>query len=471
MFLSIAFVPVARGAMADARLLLRGRLGASRLALEGKEATPCFSAVSRAQCNSILELMGRHGSSLTPDERASLLDIAIQVPFAPTDAQLVTTSIAGPPVVAGSDRRRSQEFLAMVYFIDRTRWDSLLSDQVNIIAKEDILISLFRALGLQIPNELTFKRLASIIMMLGDEWSNLSVRSVAEKKKDLELLKKKWHVGSRKIPMVDPFIQNFPSLPADFRALYPGLWSAAYGDGDGPVTPPPIDERKLNLLDASFKARGCGEATQGPTLNLRPSASTEQLPNALVPMGNIMMQCMQQMATQQQKMMEMMVLGGVSPQQGRQPAGLRALMEAASPRGHALSIQDRSPAVPLADSLSPSLGAAGDSPPSAVAAAAAATAAAEEAAKADVARKAVASRALEAAAAAAAAAQAAAAKEEKVTTVAIVPKKAAEARDKQTYFLTTWDRIGRGLIPPNPITRVQKQFCFTRLSTLMTMCR
>ena len=344
--------------MGDPRLTLRGRLGAARLALD--DASPaCKDAVSRCQANAVIDMMRRFGPSLSAEDRATLLEQAMLVPWTPSDLDAISTCIAGPTQAKVDNRRHSQDYRAIVHYLDERRWKLIGDDEISGDAKEDLLIDLSRALGLQLPSELTFKRMACIIMMSVEPWSEVSTKSIVDKKQNLLLLKKKWHTSARKFAAMDTWVPDLPSIPAEFQRLYPLLWASAFTEDSVPILPR-LDERRLNLLDASFKARGnAGEPiSQVLSLSNGSGSSTgldSQLQNTLVPMGNMMMQCMQQMARQQQQFMEYMV-SPTAQGSGRQPSGLKALIDATSPR-----LSTRTGAHALLDAWTPP-SSRGDSP-------------------------------------------------------------------------------------------------------------
>ena len=204
-------------------------------------------------------------------------------------------------------------------------------------AQEYVLLTFLRSLGLDLPCEFTFKKIACVLMMVREDWDVVLSKTEETKKQEVALCKKHWHIQSRRASdKPTAVVQVLPALPHEFRGNYPQLWANAYGDGPGPVEPR-ICTRQLELLDMSFKARGRASdpvptpqlslQTQTPSLSLAPEV---QLPNALTQMGNMMLQGMQHMANQQSKMMEMMM--GASASTARQPPGLRALIDTHSPR-------------------------------------------------------------------------------------------------------------------------------------------
>ena len=201
------------------------------------------------------------------------------------------------------------------------------------------MAAFLRSLGLHLPCEITFKRLGCLLMCLERSSEELAKLSESVKKENVALCKRNWHTENRRTRLEqDIWISSLPFRPSDFRDKYPSFWESAYGTGQGPVDPP-IDLRKLNLLEASFKARGLVGNEVGtalsvaatPQLSLQPPGHAEPLPGgALAQMGQMMLQGMQHMANQQSKMMEMMM--GASASTARQPPGLRALIDSTNPR-------------------------------------------------------------------------------------------------------------------------------------------
>ena len=202
-------------------------------------------------------------------------------------------------------------------------------------AQEYVLLTFLRSLGLDLPCEFTFKRIACVLMMVREDWDVVLSKTEETKKQEVALCKKHWHIQSRRASdKPTAVVQVLPALPHEFRGHYPQLWANAYGDGPGPVEPR-ICTRQLELLDMSFKARGRASdpvptpqlSLQTPSLSLAPEV---QLPNALTQMGNMMLQGMQHMANQQSKMMEMMM--GSSANASRCPNGLRGIISSSGPR-------------------------------------------------------------------------------------------------------------------------------------------
>ena len=78
----------------DALKLLKGKLGAARIVLEGVEGDQ-RAPLSRCQADAVLEALGRVGKGLNGEERASLQAFCLNVKFDATDAQAVLQAIAG----------------------------------------------------------------------------------------------------------------------------------------------------------------------------------------------------------------------------------------------------------------------------------------------------------------------------------------------------------------------------------------
>ena len=133
-----------------------------------------------------------------------------------------------------------------------------------------------------------------------------------------------------------PWVVELPADPHDYKiGAGATFWIAAFPDG--PPISPQIDMRSWLVLDGSFKARGLtpiGTSTQIATVGS--SSSSGEL-GTVQAMGNMMLQGMQQMASQQQKMMEFMMSGG------RSTPGLRQLLDSTSPRVHSRPSAGSSP--------------------------------------------------------------------------------------------------------------------------------
>ena len=135
---------------------------------------------------------------------------------------------------------------------------------------------------------------------------------------------------SRRCPKPGVWIQSLDPDPLKYKAGQgASFWCGAFSDG--PPISPRIDLRSYALLDASFKARGFGQESAGAnsapqlaTAALVPASSSSEL-QTVQTMGNMMLQGMQQMASQQSRMMEYIMSGSATP-------GLRQLLDSASPR-------------------------------------------------------------------------------------------------------------------------------------------
>lgn len=314
--------------------LLRGKLGAARVVLDGVTGAQRV-AISRGQANAFLDMFGRIGSVLTSEQRATLQALAVNARFEDRDATTVLSQLAGPSKVK-TGRAHSQDYRSFIFYISEERWTALLSEDLHSHVKESILTALLRSLGAHLPCELSFKRLASLLMMLSNSSEDLQRKTLKDKKTEVRLLKQNWHLENRRLSKPDSWVEFLPNDPAAFRdGPFKVLYDRTFTSHQ-PVAPK-IDMRTLMLLDASFKARSSQDLDPGhqlavPQLSLE-SGNSATL-QAMQSMGNVMIQGMQQMCSQQAKMMEYM-MGTPSPKksEGRDPAGLRTLLDKTSPRG------------------------------------------------------------------------------------------------------------------------------------------
>jgi len=340
----------------DVMQAVRGRLGAARVLLEPLVRDSAYPAISRNQATAVVECLSRGGDRLSADDRTMLLQVATTVPWADGDSSLVLTALAGgePAVTANLTRRPQQDFRHFLAYLTADRWENLLDTNVSAYSKQEVILEWLRLLGLRNPTEPTLKFIASSIILLAEGWEKAQVMQVGVKKCYMRSVGSDFKRSVRMASAPIHYIASLPALPDDFKARYGDMYDAIYGAGPGPV-PPQIDTLRLTLLDDSYKCRGGGSDVIGtptphggarlalpsatPTLNLGPGMQqVEQF-------GNMLVSCMQQMHTQQTKMMEMVCGTSSSPPPGGSGVGsrgLRSLVDSLSPRAsvreHAVTI-------------------------------------------------------------------------------------------------------------------------------------
>ena len=248
--------------MAEPFALLRGRLGAARVVLAEITIGAQRVAISKGQANAFLDMYQRIGSGLTSDQRTTLQSVAVNAKFEHSDAAAVLTALAGPRIAKGG-RSHGQDYRSFPLYLNEQRWKTLLSEEVHGDVKESILTEMLRSLGAFLPCELTFKRFSCLLMLLSSSREALQQKTIAEKKTELTLLKKRWHLENRRISKPELWVEVLPQDPAAFRDGPFGVLFTATFPSEQPVAPK-IDMRALDLLDASFKARGSQELLEQP---------------------------------------------------------------------------------------------------------------------------------------------------------------------------------------------------------------
>ena len=66
-------------------------------------------------------------------------------------------------------------------------------------AQEYVLLTFLRSLGLDLPCEFTFKRIACVLMMVREDWDVVLSKTEETKKQEVTLCKKHWHLESRRV--------------------------------------------------------------------------------------------------------------------------------------------------------------------------------------------------------------------------------------------------------------------------------
>ena len=110
----------------DERQALRAKIGAARLALDAAPNALERSILSRSHSLAITDYVGRLSQSLEPDCVISLQLLAMKAQWNQDDLLQVTSAIAKP---TGKTRRHSQDYRALALYLDKQRWDILLSKQ------------------------------------------------------------------------------------------------------------------------------------------------------------------------------------------------------------------------------------------------------------------------------------------------------------------------------------------------------
>ena len=110
----------------DERQALRAKIGAARLALDAAPNDLERSILSRSHCLAIVDYVGRLSESLEPECVIALQVLAMKAQWNHTDLQHVTSVLAQPKV---KPRRHSQDYRALALYLDKQRWDILLSKQ------------------------------------------------------------------------------------------------------------------------------------------------------------------------------------------------------------------------------------------------------------------------------------------------------------------------------------------------------
>ena len=148
---------------------LRARLGAARLALDGREGVTRAS-LSKVQAAAVREIVGRSPglTDLSAERRASLLDIAAAARFAAEDEAMVMMLLSESSDARNSTRRPMQNFSPafLSYFVE-AQWADLLDPQVQSMLKFNIVQRCLATLSGRNLSEFTLRFVASFFLFIG----------------------------------------------------------------------------------------------------------------------------------------------------------------------------------------------------------------------------------------------------------------------------------------------------------------
>ena len=311
-------------AASDAVQALRGRLGGARLLLEPQVGTGAHVALSKIQCRAVLSMLG--SSTLSSDDRSVLVPLVMSAAFTDADATVLLEALANDGDGPGGSRRKSQDFTAFVNYFDEARWKRLL-DASTLGEKEDLVIQLLRSLGLRLPSELTFKLMASFLLLISETWESASQRTLPDKKALLTRTKAAWRVGARTLAAPPVWFAKLPESPTEVLAKHRDLFTSTYGEGVIPL-PPQVDMIRLHMVDNSFKCRAYDSGSFAPPPpNRAPNITNMPSPGnnmgQLEQFANMLMRGFAQMQEQQAKICEIVMCGN----KGNEPRGLAALLD------------------------------------------------------------------------------------------------------------------------------------------------
>ena len=114
--------------------------------------------------------------------KATLVELAAQCAFTPTDMTTVLNSILGSVGSAGLVRRTAQNFEPFVHYLPEKVWNLLLDPDSVQDYRVDVLHAWLRTMGLRNPTEGTIKLINSFCLSLAERWDALVTMNTSTEK-------------------------------------------------------------------------------------------------------------------------------------------------------------------------------------------------------------------------------------------------------------------------------------------------
>ena len=260
---------------------LRTRLGAARLALEGKSGEVA-RVISNAQFRALREIVSRDVglTTLTDEMRAEVLDMAVSCAWWGDDETNVLNLLEAPSTDHTDRKRRrpSQHFApAILSYFTNEDWELRLGceyDRDRPVVEHTVFSKII-ALGGRNLDEHTSKFVNSFIMHLCDEHA---LQYTEYKKQSLfESMKKEFKRRCRFMPSPDPHIVMLPANPLDLQRSYRMLYQKVFPDQAPCICKTSLPT--IMMLDGSHRCRGiapCGLKWSQPNTQLQLMTSGQQ---------------------------------------------------------------------------------------------------------------------------------------------------------------------------------------------------
>ncbi len=268
--------------------------------------------VSRLQAAAIMELIGQ--STLSSQARADLSGTVLAMNLHQPDMHAVLGALGDGVAVATLAKRRriQQNWMAVHNYGTAEFWTRLQDPAMPGSCKLDLILQPAIGLGCRLPTEPSIKWMTSWWLSVAEEPSEVARMDGAAKKTMLAHVKATFD-GLRKAAG-DPvlFLEKLPENAVVFLRDAPSLYHVCFVAG--PPVVPAMSIQNIAAIDMTY---GC----RGGAAKLQPQAASQlALPNVSLQLGDspmermasMMFQRMEAMATNQQRLMEMAMTGGVA---------------------------------------------------------------------------------------------------------------------------------------------------------------
>ena len=259
--------------MSDVRQRLLRRIGAARVVLEQAKNTCRHATLSLVQKEAVVELIAdaMANRSLDAQDIALITDRVLEVSWANTHCDEILNAVSS---TTKNKRRKGQDYKAAVSYLTQERWDTFMSEDLDLNAKSDHWLEFVSSLDCINPTEPTLKYWTSCTLVanfgkLGCQ--NLSLQSKYALKHYVKTEFDK--LTRRKLLNGQPavYLQKLPPSPATLQRDEPAMFQRLFSHGL-PVKSR-LDQTVILEVDATFQCRG--GTSKCTTMALAPSPSAE----------------------------------------------------------------------------------------------------------------------------------------------------------------------------------------------------
>ena len=282
--------------------VLRARIAAAAEALQHRESEELHSRISRVHSLAMCASIKDKGSSFSISDLAPLTTEVYSLPWHGKDGEAVVSALLQRPSLDSTAtrsrcaRRRMQDFLGFTQYFTESEWEDLLSAQVSMESKLNIVVAKLTVLSGRCLSEPT-KKLATTFWLTVSDSGGLTCKTTLRKR-----LSQRLKAMDRSLPAPEVYLEVLPT-PRELKSQHPKLFAARF-PSEQPI-PCKISEKDLLEADSLQQCREADTpSSRTPVLNVgMPQQS------ALEAFGTLMVKGMEQMQTTQNRVVDLL-LGG-----------------------------------------------------------------------------------------------------------------------------------------------------------------
>ncbi len=286
---------------------IRARIGAARLVLQETAGTASHEVVSRAQAAALSSTVATSG--LNAEERANLSVVVLGLKWHGDDAASVLQTVSPPEssVAMQLKRRRVNQVYDSIVQYGTEEWWQDMTGLNSQTVKLGLVIMLAIRLGLRCPTEPTLKFLCSLWLVSGDARA-LQSMSAQQKHVYLQHVKAEFDVQRKLAPEPIEYLPRLPGSPIAMLTGHPLLYRHAFPEGSAEPVGPAIPLVDVLRFDQTYGCRGGSKRQCAPGLDLAVPVAP----------ANTSIQQVADVMAAQQRMIEMLVNGGLGGRVGTQ---------------------------------------------------------------------------------------------------------------------------------------------------------